>query len=136
MDEEGALSHGPRTSVPDTQVIKVCLGAPWLLERWCLMLSERNTATPVRRRSTEAFLYYWSWCQARSCDSGRGRRISACCRSTITQPETDAGGRRITGRDGGMFTAGCCSLGGSFTVLKREGFFYYSTLALSALINN
>ena len=91
--DEGALSPGPRISVPDTQVIKVCPGAPWLLERWCLMLSEWNMATPARRRSTEAFLYDCSWCRAPSCDSGRGQRISACCRSTITP-----GGREWRGR--------------------------------------
>lgn len=28
MSDEGALSRGPRISVPDTQVIKVCLGGP------------------------------------------------------------------------------------------------------------
>lgn len=29
-------------------------------------------ATPARRRSTEAFLQCWRWCQARSCHRGRG----------------------------------------------------------------
>lgn len=39
---------------------------------------------------------------------------------------SDVGGSHLTGRDIGIFTAGCCLLGNSSTVLKLEVF--YSSL--------
>lgn len=73
---------------------------------WCYQ--SETAATPSGQKSTGAFLYYWSWCQACSCDCGRGWRLRVCYRSTIRRLGSGVEGCHITRLAVGLFTAGCC----------------------------
>lgn len=68
-------------------------------------------------RSTEAFLYYWGWWQARGCGGGRGgsEREAATLRDEMSE----------------RFQQGVARWAGAGAAGR-----FYSTSVLSALINN
>lgn len=57
------------------------------------------------QKSTEAFLYDWSWCRACSCDCGCWWRLGVCCMSAITKLGSGSGVCHITGQDVGWSAA-------------------------------
>ena len=69
---------------------------------WCYQ--SETVATLSGQKSTEAFQYYRSWCQACSCVW----RLKACRRSAVRRLGSGVGGCHITGQAVGLFTAGCC----------------------------
>lgn len=63
-------------------------------------------ATLSGQKSTEAFLYYWSWCRACSCDWGAG--MEGLERAAGAQLDSQGVVWEVAGQAAGLFTAGCC----------------------------